>query len=326
MLKFPVILVVLSLAADGIIGTHPVTAQPSTGSAAQRSEAEFLVPPQGGAFDIAVHVREVCILSFPDKLSGTALASSPDFELKRWGDDGVAIRAINETAKPTTVAVATSSGSVKVNLTVTVVPADQPAYTLVRFKAVSAEEAFAAQVRSEVTRRVAPLEAQIATLRQNLENQIRERADGLIAERLLKRNETVALTAHERSDDHVIVHVMRGVLVGDDGYLVFDIENRSSSAYRLTGVRVQADGREIQGPARLASPSNDRDPAVIGVVPARMTAHGIVVVHAVDQVLGKGLVVTMAGPPGVPPIRLDRGILFRGWACSALASGCSRAP
>src|SRR5262245_51013583 len=117
-------------------------AEPRVASSSQRSEAEFLVPPQGGAFEVVVHVREVCILSFPERLSGTALASSPDFEIKRWGDDGVAIRAISETRTPTTVAMATSSGSVKVNLTLTVVPSTQAAYTLVRFKAVSAEEAF----------------------------------------------------------------------------------------------------------------------------------------------------------------------------------------
>jgi hypothetical protein len=100
-------------------------------------------------------------------------------------------------------------------------------------------------------------------LRQDLENHIRERADALIAERLLKRNETIALSVHERNDDHVIVHVTRGVLVGDDGYLVFDIENRSGNAYRLTGVRVQADGRDVHGPARLLSPSR----AMIGTRP-----------------------------------------------------------
>src|SRR5262245_25289132 len=80
-----------------VIGASSAMAQPLPGSTTPRSEAEFLVPPQGGAFEVVVHVREVCILSFPEKLSGTALASSPDFEIKRWGDDGVAIRAVSET-------------------------------------------------------------------------------------------------------------------------------------------------------------------------------------------------------------------------------------
>jgi hypothetical protein len=285
------------------------TAQPS--NQGSRPEIEFLVPPQGGAFEVIVHLREVCILSFPEKVSSKALASSPDFEIKLWGDEGIAVRAMSETAKPTTVAIATNSGTVKVNITLAVVPSDKAAYTLVRFKAVSAEEAFAAQLKSEVAKRVAPLENQLASLRQNFESHIRERADGLIAERLLKRNETISFSAHERNDDHVIVHITRGVMVGDDGYIVFDIENRSGSAYRLSGVRVQADGHDVHGPARITSPSNDRDQSVIGVVPARTTAHGIVVVHAVDQILGRSLTVTMTGPPGSQPVRLERGIVFR---------------
>jgi hypothetical protein len=287
------------------------SAQPRPSGIAQGSEAEFLVPPQGGAFDVPVHVRAVCILSFAEKLSKQALASSPDFEIKLWGDDGVAIRALSDSAKPTTVAVATGSGSVKVNVTLTVVPPEKPAYTLVRFKAVSAEEAFEAKLKTEVARRVAPLEAELGKLRQNLEAHIRDRADGLLAERLLRRNETFPLSAHERNDDGVILHVTRGVMVGDDGYLVFEIENRSGNAFRLSGVAVQAEGRDVQGPSRLTLPSNDRDQTVIGVVPPRTTGHGIVVVRAVDQVLGKSLAVTVSGPSGSQAIRVTRGIVFR---------------
>lgn len=294
-----------------VLGMSRAAAQPHGALMTPRSEAEFLVPPQGGAFEVPIHAREVCILSFAERLSSKALASSPDFEIKSWGEDGVAVRAAGETANTTTLAVATTSGAVKVNVTLTVVAPDRPAYTLVRFKAVSAEEAFDAQVQAEVGKRVAPLEAELAGLRQGLEARAREQAEALIAERLLRRNEAISLSAHERNDDHVIVHVTRGVLVGDDGYLMFEIENRSGSAYRLTAVRVQADGRDVHGPARLTSPGADRDPTVIGVVPPRTSGHGIVVVHAVDQVLGKNLAMTVAGPAGSQPIRLDRGIVFR---------------
>jgi hypothetical protein len=277
----------------------------------RKSEAEFLVAPQGGAFEVALHAGEVCILSFPDKVSNKALASSPDFEIKAWGDDGVAVRALGATAKTTTLAVATTSGAVKVNLTLTVVAPDKPAYTLVRFKAVSAEEAFEAQLNAKVAEHVAPLEAELAKLRKNLDNHIRDLADGLIADRLLKRNETIVLTSHERNDDHVIVHVTRGALVGDDGYLVFELENRSGSAYRLASVVVRAGDREVSGPARLISPTTTRDPSLIGVVPPGAVGRGIVVVRSVDQVLSKPLSLTVAGPAGSRAIRLERGILFR---------------
>jgi hypothetical protein len=292
-------------------GVPHAVAEPKPTADVQRSEAEFLVPPQGGAFEVPIHAGQVCILSFAERLSNKALASSPDFEIKAWGDDGIAVRTASGTAKTTTLALASSSGAVKVNVTLTVVPMERLAYTLVRFKTVSAEEAFDAQLKAEVAKRLAPLEAELGKLRQNLDSHIRDRADGLLADRLLKRNETIALTAHERNGDHVIVHVTRGALVGEDGYLVFEIENRSGSPYRLTGVRVQEGDRDVSGPARLASTSTARDPSVIGVVPSGATGRGIVVVRSVDQVLGKSLSLTIIGPAGSRAIRIDRGIVFR---------------
>lgn len=271
----------------------------------KKSEAEFLVPPQGGAFDVPVHAGEVCILSFAEKLGTKALVSSPDFEIKAWGDDGVAVRATGTGAKTTTLALATANGAVKVNVTLAVVGAERPGLTMVRFKAASAEDAFAAQVEAAVQQRLAPLQAELARARRDLDAQIRDRADGLLAERLLRRNETITLASHERNDDHVIVHVTRAFLLGDDGYLVFEIENRSRAAYRLAGVRVQAAGRDVAGPARLASSAVDRDPQIVGVVAAGARATGIVVVRSVDQVLGKPLALV------VGQIRLDRGIVLR---------------
>jgi hypothetical protein len=286
-------------------------AQPAPPTAGQRADTELLVPPQGGAFEAPIHAGTVCILSFGEPLSTKALASSADFEIKSWGTDEVAVRAIGATAKTTTLALATSTGSVKVNMTLTVVPADQPAYTLVRFKAVTAEEAFEAQLKVALAQRVAPLEAELARLRQDLDARIRDRADGLIAERMLRRNEAITLSARERNDDHVIVHVTRAFLLGDDGYLVFEIQNRSAQAFRLASVSVVAGGLDITGPARLATQAVDRDPRWIGVVAAGATARGIVSVRSVNRVLGQPLAVTLAGPAGAGAIRLDRGIVLR---------------
>lgn len=304
-------LVTIGILAIGTAAGAPTAEAQSAATAAPRPETEFLVPPQGGAFEVPVHAGEVCILSFTEKVSSKALVSSPDFDVKAWGDEGVAVRATGAAAKTTTLAVATSSGTTKVNVTLAVVPPDKPAFTLVRFKPVSVEEAFEAQVKAAVARRVGPIEAELTKTRQSLDTALRDRADALLADRLLKRNETIALAAHGRNDDHVIAHIVRAVLVGDDGYLVFELENRSGSAYRVAGVRVLSGDREVNGPSRLTSPTTDRDPSVIGVVPAGAMGRGIVVVRSVDQVLGKSLAVTIAGPAGSRAIRLDRGIVFR---------------
>ena len=220
-----------------------------------KTEAEHLVPPQGGAVDVPLHAGTVCILSFPEELGRKAITSSRnEFEINPWNKDGVAVRAVQDGDATATVAFATVSGSVKVNVTLRVVPRTQPALTLVRFKPASAEEAFAAQVAAEVARQVTPLKESLAKERQQLDALIRRRADGLIAERLLQRAEVVRLGAHERNDDHVIVHVQRGLLFGDAWLpLVRDREPVGRSAYRLASARVLADGprRGRRDPARL---------------------------------------------------------------------------
>jgi hypothetical protein len=276
-----------------------------------KSEAEHLVPPQGGAVDVPVHAGAVCILSFPEALAAQALTSSPDFEAKKWGEDGVAVRAAHDKVPTATLALATVSGQIKVNVTLRVVPGTEPALTMVRFKAATAEEAFEAQVKAGVERRVAPIERSIAKMRKELDALIRRRAEEEIASRLLSRNEIVGLEAHARNRDHVIVHVRRGLLFGEDGFLLFEIENRSGSAYRLASVRVLADGRNMAGAARLASTAIARDPALIGVVAPGTTARGIVTVRSVNSVLNRPLALELAMPDGRGALRADRGIVLR---------------
>jgi hypothetical protein len=287
--------------------TTPALAQP-----AAKREAEHLVPPGGAAFDVPVHAGEVCILSFPgERMAGSsALASSGDFEVKAWGSDGVAVRANGKTAAAT-LALATSSGAVKVNVTLHVVPATQEALTLIRFKPASAEEAFEAKVAAEVARRTAPIEAELARTKLGIDAQIRDRADLVVIDRLLRRTQLVRLNAHERNNDNVIAHVERAILLGNDGYVFFEIENRSTAAFRLARAVVSAHGQPLTGPARLISSAIDKDPSVLGVVPAGATAHGVVVVHGTDQVRGNELELELADPSGLGAIHLTRGIVLK---------------
>jgi len=251
------------------------------------------------------------MLSFPEKLRSEAVTSSPDFEIKSWGDDGVAVRAAHGKAPAATLALATVSGQIKVNVTLRVVPEAEPALTMVRFKAASAEEAFAAQVKAGIEQRVAPIEQRLERTQRSLDALIRQRAEEEIADRMLRRNEIVGLKAHARNSDHVIVHVQRGLLFGDDGFLVFEIENRSGAAYRLASARVLADGRDVAGAVRLASTAIAREPALIGVVAPGTTARGVVTVRAVGTVLNRPLVLELATPDGRGLLRADHGIVLR---------------
>jgi hypothetical protein len=294
------------------LAAAPAAAQAKKPGEIQVSEAEHLVPPQGGAYEVPIHAGSVCILSFPEKMAAKALTSSPDFEIKGWGDDGVAVRPTNAKAAPATLALATASGSIKINVTLRVVPASQPALTLVRFKAGSADEAFRAAVEAEVQKRTAPMQAELDRAKAGLDQKVRDRADGTIARRLLARMETVAIKARERNGDNVIVHVQRAVFLGEDAYLMFEIENRSGAAYRLAKVEVTSPGGgRHAGPASLASGALDAADGVIGVVAAGSRGRAAVVLRAVDQVLGKPLTLTVEGPDGRGRVVVGRGIVLR---------------
>lgn len=297
------LLAVLSLASwpPGAASAQP---------AASKGEAELLVPPGGGAFEIPVHAGAVCILSFPEKMAASALTSSADFEVKSWGDDGVAVRGTSK-ATTATLALATTTGAVKVNVTFRVVPAAERALTLVRFKAASLQEAYEARVAAEVGRRLQPLQAELARASADLDSKIRSRADAMIAERLLLRHRAAELSAHERNGAHVIAHVDSALLLGDDGYLFFEIENRSGSSYRLASVAVELDGKDLAGTARLSRAATEQDSAVLGVVPAGGRTRGIVVVRAAAAAVGRRMTLVLQEPEGRRVLKVTRGVSFQ---------------
>lgn len=209
------------------------------------------------------------------------------------------------------VAVATTTRSVQVNVTLTVVDRDSQAYTYVTFKPASAEEAFEAHVQAGVAERIAPLEAELASKLQHIDQQIDDRAEEMLAARILQRAVSLELNAHQRNADNVIVHVMRAVLVGNSGYLLFDIENRSPDAFRIASLQVRTMERALAPRVLLASQAVDREPGLIGIVAANTTASGVVVLRGIDQIAAHNLTVTISGRGDAGRIRLDRGIVLR---------------
>jgi hypothetical protein len=305
----------LALAPLAAFAALATFAAPATASAqtapASKGDAEILVPPQGSAMELPLHAGTVCILSFPERLAPHVVASSADFEIRPWGDDSIAVRTINDEATPATVALATATGQIKINVTLRVVPATEPALTLVRFKAASEAEAFDAQVKAGIARGIAPVQQRLERTQKDLDALIRRRAERQIAEQILRRSEVVKLNSHARNGDHVILHVWRALLLGEDGYLAFEIQNRSSAAYHLASVRVLAGGRNMAGDAYLSTGPAARDPALIGVVAPGATVSGVVAIPLAQAVLHRPLALEIATPQGRSIVRADRGVELR---------------
>jgi hypothetical protein len=299
------------------VGTVPARgdAQTAGSTTAQTANGEstVLVPPQGGTARIAVTPNTNVLLTFPEPLSKRAVVSTTDWEIKDLADaDGVFVRATSANAKDTTLALITKSARIQVNVTLTVARAPADALTLVRFKASTAEEAFLAAVQAEVERQTASLRAEVAEIKRAIATKMRERLDDMIGRRILARDEQIKLDAHDRSDDHVIVHVERVRFLGEDAWLVFEIENRSGAPYRLAKVEVKApNGKEHAGQVSVLSMLGDEDSGVIGVVGAGARGRVAVALRRVDDLLAKPLVLKITEPGGRGEVIVRRGLVLR---------------
>jgi hypothetical protein len=323
------------------ISSSPATAQPSTAAtpaaSGTKSEQEFLVPPGGGAYDVPIHAETVCILSFFEKVSIETLKSSPLFTVESWGAYGVGVRAApplpdesqttlsptqrdeyerarEEARRPgtfTTLALKTETRAVRINVTFRVVPLTERAFTMVSFRAVSEEEARLAFVESELEKRMAPIRAEMEALRKRVDENVRDRAELLVMDRALTRSEISSLSAHERNDANVVAHVTRSMVLGEHGYLFFEIENRGRTPFRLARVEVTTGGNVVSGRTRLASATIDKDPKLIGVVHGGATARGAVIIPSVDGVLNKPLSLTLSDPDGRGAIRITRRLVLK---------------
>jgi hypothetical protein len=271
----------------------------------------MLVGPIAAAFEIRLYPNQICMLLFPEPVLDRGVTSAEDYDLKFWGPQVLAVKPKTANVPPNSLAIRTISGNIRVNLTLRVVAPGEEALTLVRFHEASAEEAFEDLVRKEVAKRVAPLQTKLEDAQRNLDAKIRERADGMVVDRALLRRQVISLHAHARSDDHVIAHVEQALTLGEDAYVFFEIENRSTAPFRLARAAVLEGTRTVSGLARLRSAAVDKDPALLGVVAAGTTARGVVVVRSISSLLRKPLTLELTGPNKRGPLRVDRGIVLR---------------
>lgn len=302
-----------------LAGLEQVAAQPgpsgSPGTAAQvmpgsaPGERDVLVAPGGGVFEVPVRIDSICILTFPGEQVMSAVKSSELFEVKAWNDDSVAVRALPKATRAT-LAIATKSGAIKVNVTLRVVGESEEALTLVRFRLSSAERATEQRISEEVERRLAVLRKGLDEEARRLEQTIDHRVQRAMLEAALARAEVVALRGHARSDRHVVVHVERVLWLGEEAYIFFELENRSREPYRLASAVVRQAGALVSGAARLRTDALDRPAELLGVVAPQTSALGVVVLHRAIKLRGKDLLLEVAEVAGRHKVSVTRGIVL----------------
>ncbi|MCA9676873.1 MAG: DUF2381 family protein [Kofleriaceae bacterium] len=294
--------VVMMLLVLGLCALAP------TASADEAAQSRTILVDEGGSYEVAVHPDYVTVFYFPDKIT-KALASDPaSYEVKAIGATSLAIRPLKPDAKPANLAIATES--IKVSVVLSIAKDRGKALTQVTFKRADLEAELQRRIDDEVARRTAELEAKVAELKRSMDAELPKVVEGVVADRVLQRRERRTLNAIERNDDNVIVRVTDALYLGEDGYLVFEIQNRDKTPYRLASAQVLLAGKDKAGLVRLTSSAAETaGEGVIGVVPPRGRGTGVIVLRQIDALLGKSLTLVVTQPDGRGKIVVDRIVL-----------------
>ncbi len=269
------------------------------------TQSKTILVDEGGSYEVPVHPDYVTVFYFPDKITKAVASDPKSYEVKALGDTSLAIRPLKANAKPANLNIATASIHVSVVLSIASDPAK--AMTQVTFKRADVEAEVQKRIDAEVKERTKELEDQVATMKRQMDADLPKVAEGVIAEHILRRRELRKLKAIERNDDNVIVRVTEALYLGDDAYLVFNIQNRDNSPYRLASVEVQADGMEVARTIRFTSTAAETaGKGVIGVVAPGGVGDGVVVVPHAADVVGKSLTLVVAEPKGAGKVSVDR--------------------
>jgi hypothetical protein len=283
-------------------------AWPAPARAQEATQSRTILVDEGGSYEVPVHPDFVTVFYLPDKITRAVASDPTNYEVKSLGATSLAIRPLKGTARPANLAIATES--IKVSVVLSIAPARGKALTQVTFKRADVEAEVARRIDEAVAARTAALQAQVAEMKRGLDAELPTLAEGVIAGRVLQRREVKRLNAIERNDANVIVRVTDVVYLGDEGYLVFEIQNRDRSPYRVAGVQVLAGADDRASLARLSTTAAEvATEGILGVVAPRSRGTGVVVLRRVDEVMGKRLSLVVAGPGGRGKVVVDRIIL-----------------
>ncbi|MBK9036984.1 MAG: DUF2381 family protein [Myxococcales bacterium] len=295
------LLPVFAIAAGLAVATPVAVAQNS-------GQARTILVDEGGSYEVLVHPDFVTVVYLPDKIDKALASDTVSYEVKPIGATSLAIRPLKPDAKPANLALSTAS--MKVTVVLRLAADRDAAMTQVTFKRADVEAELERRIAEKVTARTAELEAKIAAMQAAMDAELPKLADGLIAARILQRREVRKLDAIERNDANVVVETKDVLYLGDDAFVVFEIENRNKAPYRLATVAMQDGARDVAGVVRFTSDAAETAGAgVLGVVRPGGRGKGVVVVRRATDLNGKRLTLVVSEPGGRGKVAVDRIVL-----------------
>ncbi|HVV88224.1 MAG TPA: hypothetical protein VHE35_34520 [Kofleriaceae bacterium] len=280
---------------------RPATAQDS-------SQARTILVDEGGSYEVPVHPDFVTVLYLPDKVVKALASDTVNYEVKPIASTTIAIRPLAANARPANLSLATDT--LHVSIILRIAASREQALTQVTFKRADVEAELQRRIDEGVRARTAALEARIAALQQQQDAALPRLADELIAGRLLTRLDVRKLGAIERNDHNVVVEVTRVVLVGDDAYLLFTLQDRDRAPYRLATAKVLDGATDRAGVVRFTGDASEAaQGGVVGIVRAGGRGTGVVMVRRAADVIGRPLTLVVAEPGGKGEVAVDRIVL-----------------
>jgi hypothetical protein len=286
-----------------------LAARPAHAQSEHAGYRELLVD-QGGTFDVEVHPAIVTVLYFPGTVTSAINSDDRRFSVKVMGDS-VVLRPVQGVAADAAANLTLATEAFKVSVMLRIAKRPSDAVAQVFFRKRAEVEAFNARVAAEVDRLHRGLAEHFDERHRALDREVLRETEGNIIERLLRRHAILDLGRIARNDHNVIVRVQRGVWVGNELYLYFEIQNRDSEPYQLARVQVIGYDPKKDHAGSLEFRASVRPhEGLIGLVPMDERGHGIVCVRDADRLAGEPITLMVSEPKGRRAVHVE-GIRWR---------------
>jgi hypothetical protein len=303
-----VAMIIFALEAGAALAKDEKKQQPAQQAVTPSAGAsqEIIVEGASGGYEVTVSTTFVTVLYFHGEKLGKALASDQKhFTVTYVGDDAVAVRPVADTPLGTQANLAIETSNLKVNVLLTVGESKQAVGQVVFIRR-EEKDRFDSAVAAEVDKRVAPIKADYERREKALEESVNAKAESEIAERMMRRFEVRNLNGIERTDDNVVFRVTRAVIVGDDVYVYFNVQNRNDKPFPLRAVAVTQEGHEVAGRvvAEFEAPGTETE-RIVGSVPPARRGTAVVVLPLAKLSPGRDIEVEFQRGGGGKPVRID---------------------
>jgi hypothetical protein len=289
-LGWVVVGIVIAFVAGSTLARGDKAQKPAGVTQSAGASQEIVVEGTGGGYEVSVSAQFVTVLYFHGQKVGKALASDQKrFTVSFVGTDAVAVRPDVGAPLGTQANLAIETSDLKVNVVLTVVEPGR-AVSQVVFVRREEKDRFEAAVTAEVERRLTPIRDDYAKKTKEIEALVNEQVEREMAGRMMRRFEVNAASAVARTDANQVVRTTRAVVVGDNAYLFFTIQNRDASAYPVAKILISQDTGDV--PARAFMELRAKDEAtLVGKVPPDRTSAGVVVLPLARLAPGRALTV-----------------------------------